>query len=372
MTTRLRLTTSLVAAFAAMMFAALAQQPASTTGADQPTSPPEKYQEIHKSEMFGTYIRPNRPRPTEFNEKWLKVRPRTEHGVYPNLPADRPAMPNKRYAVSDDQPLKGLRICVDAGHGGQVWGPVYGYTGGTRGGNSGLTESEANLRTAFFLWDLLTQAGATVTMTRTRPQRMSDYCTAEPESEEWKQNYEDELMHRVRIADAANCDYFIAIHHNAGGRVNYVSCYYYDTSQWNDEYNAKAKWTKRYVDDILNTERWQMATEIQNAMSRRLDLRVINPAMEWGRMYYGHGVPSHDIYVMRESKIITVLVEVSFMPDPEEDLKLNDPARAKQAAVGIYEGIIGHFKYRPIRRWSERPIAKPGEAPPPLPPVVEQ
>ena len=305
------------------------------------------------------YERPRHETPREFNEKWYRVRPRTEKGIYPNVPEDWTPMPNPRYVVPEGKPLQGLRICVDAGHGGQVFGATHGYTGGTRGRNTGFLEDEANLRTAFFLWDLLTQAGAEVTMTRTRPDRMSEYCTAEPESDEWKKNRQKELYSRAQIADAAGCDYFITIHHNAGAPTNYVSCYYYDTRQWNDEYRKDAPYVKRYPDEELNRERYQMALEIQNAMSRRLNLRVINPAMEWTRMYYGNGVPSHDIVVLRESKIIGVLAEVSFMTDPEEDLRLNDPARAKQAAVGIFEGIVGHFRYRPIRQWSERPLAQP-------------
>jgi len=297
--------------------------------------------------------------PKKFNEKWYKVRPRTEKGVYPNLPADWEPMPNPRYEAPEGRPLEGLRICVDAGHGGQVWGPAHGYTGGTRGGNTGLTESEVNLRTAFLLWDLLTQAGADVTLTRTRPDRMAEPCTAPPRSEEWKKNRHEELYSRVRIADQAGCDYFITIHHNAGAPTNYVSCYYFDTRQWDDEYRATAPYVKRYPDEELNRERYWMTIEIQNALSRRLDLRVINPAMEWSRMYYGYGVPSHNITVLRESKLVGVLVEVSFMPDPEEDLRLNDLARSKQAAVGIFEGVLGYFRYHPIKRWSQRPLAKP-------------
>jgi N-acetylmuramoyl-L-alanine amidase len=307
---------------------------------------------------FGNEYLHRKP-PVEFDKQWYDVRPRTEKGVYPNVPPDWQPMPNPRYEVPEGHPLEGLRICVDAGHGGQVWGSTHGYTGGTRGRNTGFTESEANLRTAFFLWDLLTQAGAEVTMTLTGPDRMAEPCYAPPKSEEWNKNRNQELYSRVQIADKAGCDYFITIHHNAGSKSNYVSCYYYDTRQWDDKYNATAPYVKRYPDEELNRERYQMAIEIQNALSRRLNLRVIDPAIEWSKMYYGHGVPSHDIVVLRESKLVGVLVEVSFMTDPEEDLRLNDPARAKQAAAGIFEGILANFRFRPIRRWSERPLAKP-------------
>ena len=47
------------------------------------------------------------------------------------------------------KPLAGAVIVVDPGHGGQRYSKS--YTGGTRGVNSGLTESELNLRVAFEL-----------------------------------------------------------------------------------------------------------------------------------------------------------------------------------------------------------------------------
>ncbi len=305
------------------------------------------------------YKRPHHTPPTEFDKRWYDVRPRKENSIYPNVPADREPYDNPRYEVPEGRPLEGLRISVDAGHGGQLFGPTHGYTGGTRGRNTKFPEDEANLRVAFFLWDLLTQAGADVTMTRLRPDRMSEYCFAEPRSEEWRENRHRELYSRVQITDAAECDYFITIHHNAGAPTNYVSCYYYDTCQWDDEYRAEAPYVKRYPDEELNRARYQMTLEIQNALSRQLTLRVINPAMEWSHMYYGLGVPAHDITVLRESRIVGVLVEVSFMTDPEEDIRLNDPARAKQAAKGVFEGILGYFKYHPMKRWSQRPLARP-------------
>ena len=81
---------------------------------------------------------------------------------------------NPNFTAPEGEPLAGLRICVDAGHGGQIWGATRGYTGGTRSVVSSTTESEANLRVAMFLWDLLTQAGADVVMTRTFETRLSE------------------------------------------------------------------------------------------------------------------------------------------------------------------------------------------------------
>src|SRR3954471_3060534 len=73
--------------------------------------------------------------------------------------------------AADDKPLAGAVIVVDAGHGGQRYSKS--YTGGTRGVNSRLTESELNLRVAFELEKLLKDQGATVFMTRVADHRLS-------------------------------------------------------------------------------------------------------------------------------------------------------------------------------------------------------
>ena len=56
--------------------------------------------------------------------------------------------------------LKGIKICLDAGHGGQGHIPDY------KRGPTGLREAEINLKVALYLRDLLELAEATVVMTR--------------------------------------------------------------------------------------------------------------------------------------------------------------------------------------------------------------
>jgi N-acetylmuramoyl-L-alanine amidase len=69
------------------------------------------------------------------------------------------------------KPLAGAVIVVDPGHGGQRYSKS--YTGGTRGVDSKLTESELNLRVAFELAKALKENGATVYMTREADHRLS-------------------------------------------------------------------------------------------------------------------------------------------------------------------------------------------------------
>ncbi len=300
------------------------------------------------AQVLGSEAKEEAPEPTVFDERWLAVRPRKAEGIYPNLPPDWQPIANPRYEVPSDRPLAGLRICIDAGHGGQVWGSAHGYTGGTRGAESGLTESEANLRTALFLWDLLTQAGAEVVMTRTRPDRMTAPGTSA----------RVELHERVAIAETEHCDHFLSIHHNAPGgnqdpQTNYTSVHYFDTSEYDEEYNRDPVYVRRHPDPELNTERSELALAIQNALVRRLDLPPVKLPEDWPQ-HFDRGVPHGDFHVIREISVPAVLVECSFMTNPEEDRRLNDPGRAKQEALAIFEGILDHFESRPIRPWIGR------------------
>jgi muramoyltetrapeptide carboxypeptidase LdcA involved in peptidoglycan recycling/D-alanyl-D-alanine carboxypeptidase len=107
-------------------------------------------------------------------------------------------------AKSAAKPLAGAVIVVDPGHGGQ--GYSRSYTGGTRGANSKLTESELNLRVGFALAGELERLGATVHHTRRANHRLSREGSAKG----------DELRARIDFFDHHNPHFFLSVHHNAG------------------------------------------------------------------------------------------------------------------------------------------------------------
>jgi N-acetylmuramoyl-L-alanine amidase len=101
--------------------------------------------------------------------------------------------------------LRGLKICVDPGHGGSETGAI---------GCSGIKESTLNLAVAKKLERILKQRGATVIMTRDGDVFVS-------------------LADRVKIAADNNCDLLLSVHHNSlpDGRNPWAehgtSSYYY-------------------------------------------------------------------------------------------------------------------------------------------------
>lgn len=247
------------------------------------------------------------------------------------LPAqDHP--PNPLYTAPPDEPLAGLRICVDPGHGGQIWGATRGYTGGTRSRVSSQTESDANLRVGLFLWDLLTQAGAEVVMTRTFETRLSEDCFAEPGSDEYVANRREELNIRVRVAETNDCDLFVAIHHNAGGEpgANYSTVYFFDPALYEPDPDETPV---EHPPEAVAASR-DLADAIVSALGERLRIETRDAR---------HG----NYHVVRETSLPSVLVECAFMTHPEQAEWMEDLAYSRFAAIGIFEGILEQFGQTP-------------------------
>ena len=240
-------------------------------------------------------------------------------------PPARSHPPNPLYTAPDGKPLAGLRICVDPGHGGQIFGGTRGYTGGTRSSVSDQTESEANLRVGMFLWDLLTQAGADVVMTRTFETRLSADCFAAPGSDEYRANSREELNIRVRVAEANKCDVFVSIHHNAGGgpNVNHTTDFYFDPAE--QPGGATDRQVPHSPENVAKSK--ALANDILETLHARLGLET-RPAR--------HG----NFHVIRETSMPAVLVECSFMPNKAQAEWMEDPAYSRLAAIGIFEGIM--------------------------------
>lgn len=94
------------------------------------------------------------------------------------------------------KPVAGYRIVLDAGH-GEPWP-------GAVAPANGLEESDVNLRVALRLQEMLAKAGADVVMTR-RADGAVDASSLGAD-----------LAARARIANEAQADAFVSIHHNAG------------------------------------------------------------------------------------------------------------------------------------------------------------
>jgi N-acetylmuramoyl-L-alanine amidase len=187
------------------------------------------------------------------------------------------------YDVKNEKPLSGLKIAIEAGHGGSGVGAV---------GLSGLPEKEINLDLSLRLGDLCKSMGAEIIQVRDSDIDMT-------------------LTDKRNIAVKSDADMLISIHANAGGR-GYLSVAGTST-YWHNPF-------------------WAPLAE--NIYDRLLELDL----KEFGV------IGSFNYTVTRVSQMPSVLVEQAFMSHAEDEEKLADPQFRQQMALKIFDGLIDYLK----------------------------
>ena len=177
------------------------------------------------------------------------------------------------------QSLAGKAICLNPGHGGSDPGAV-----------GDIRESDANLRVVLTLGKLLTERGASVVYTRT-----SDVWMA--------------LSTRAAIANNANADLFISVHHNGASSPT-----------------AHGTETICYPGSTLGIK---LATLTLNGICNRLGT-------------YRRGVIQRDDSDVTFTNMPAVIAEGFFVTNPTEVAKFN-AGGAELEAQGILDGILAYF-----------------------------
>lgn len=178
--------------------------------------------------------------------------------------------------------LRGKTIVVDAGHGGDDPGTV--------GSTHGTLEKEINLQTAMYLRDYLRDAGAHVTMTRT------------------KDNERPSLSSRAQLSQSVSADAFISIHYNSSPKkVSGTLTFFYSES------------------GDLN-----LAQAIENRLGNGVNLK-------------SNGVSFGDFHVLRENSAPATLVELGFLTHPTDESIVRGTSYQKKAAKAIAQGLADYF-----------------------------
>jgi N-acetylmuramoyl-L-alanine amidase len=194
--------------------------------------------------------------------------------------------------------LKGFKICLDPGHGGQGHVPDY------KRGPTGVREAEVNLQVAFHLREMLQAVGATVIMTRVDDSYVS-------------------LPMRSQIANENGADFFISLHHNGidNPKVNY-------TSTW---YHGDADDSRQSLD---------LARYIQQGVSDALQL----PTSPAAGLYSDKLITASGFGVLRLTECPAVLCEASFLSNPEEEARLQEDDYLRKEASGYFLGIARYIE----------------------------
>lgn len=193
----------------------------------------------------------------------------------------------KKTELKSGDVLKGKVILVDPGHGGADPGAI---------GYSGLQEKVVTLAVGKNLEALLKEAGATVVMTRTGDQSVSN-------------------TKRVELANKAEADIYVSIHANA-----FTSP---DSNGTETHYCEK--------NDNSEASRF-LAHQLQRELVSALGLR-------------DRGVKKNSFFVLTNTEMPAALVELAFLTNPEEEELLRDAKTHKKSAEALYRGLEAYFIY---------------------------
>jgi len=195
-------------------------------------------------------------------------------------------------------PLAGTVIAIDPGHGG--------FDGGATSKDGALVEKDITLPIALYLRDFLQQSGAFVVMTREE-----DKDLASPEAHRLGKRKSEDIRNRVRLIKENDPDFLISIHLNAT-----------PSSRWS---GAQTFYFPAYK------ESGELAYFIQDEIKRVLENTNRVP------------LKNDDVFLIRESGVPSVLVEVGFLSNSNEANLLSSDSYQKAMANAIYQGILRHY-----------------------------
>jgi N-acetylmuramoyl-L-alanine amidase len=187
-------------------------------------------------------------------------------------------------------------VVVDPGHGGVDPGAV---------GKNNILEKDLVLEVGHRLTTFLRQGGAKVIMTRETDTDLSD-----PELRGLYAKKRQDLARRVALAGNSPADLLISIHINSFP-------------------NPRQHGAQTFCQAGSPASR-QLALVIQKELNFFLkdDRRV--PL-------------TGNYYILKESKIPTVIVEIGFLSNPQEYKLLQDPAYQTKIAWCLYAGLVHYF-----------------------------
>ncbi|HCJ79493.1 MAG TPA: N-acetylmuramoyl-L-alanine amidase CwlD [Desulfotomaculum sp.] len=188
-------------------------------------------------------------------------------------------------------------ILIDPGHGGVDPGAV---------GKNEVLEKDIVLAVGHRLAAYLRQGGARVMMTREEDTDLSD-----PEITGLYAKKKQDLARRVALANHLQVDLMLSIHVNSFPDTNV----YGGQAFYQPERPASQK----------------LAVSIQEELNRLIKNNDRVP------------LPNSHYYLMRQTKVPAVIVEVGFISNPRELLRLQNPAYQSKLAWSIYTGIVKHF-----------------------------
>jgi N-acetylmuramoyl-L-alanine amidase len=246
-----------------------------------------------------------------------------------------PAIANNegdRLTLSRQMGLKVKTIAIDAGHGGHDPGAI---------GKSGLKEKNVTLDIAKRLSILVKERlGCNVVMTRDR-----DFFVP--------------LDQRPFIAKSHNADLFVSIHINANRKrqTRGIETYVQGLKASDREAMATAARENAMSDRSLSeldneVEKMLKDLKIDNKIEESIQLAgvvqssLVNSVKPLQNKVMNHGVKSAFFYVLMNTNIPSILAEVGFISNPEEERLLRRSSYRQALAEALYQGVKKYIESR--------------------------
>jgi N-acetylmuramoyl-L-alanine amidase len=209
-------------------------------------------------------------------------------------------------------------LVIDPGHGGIFTGTC-GYT---KESPTDICERNFNLSVGLKLKGILSSSGIKVVMTR----------TADVDFNRTSQH--DDLAARMVVANnfaTGNNDnsIFLSIHHNASPTSPYVKgleTYYYDFHYSDPEYPYDSL-QEKYLND-----------------SKRFAESVHSKALSTLGLIDRKVHNDQSLFVIRNAKMPSVLVELGYMTNREEESRIKTSTYQQQAAQALANAVVSYFK----------------------------
>lgn len=170
------------------------------------------------------------------------------------------------------------------------------------------------------------------------------------------------LSGRNRFARGKKADLFISIHANASTSsiARGLEIYYLNNATDSAAKRLAARenetWTSNEEEDLTKAVLSRMiqnaSTEESADLAQRVNQALFNTLKSAYSNVRNLGVKTALFYVLVDAKCPGILVETSFITNPEEGKRLSSPAYQQKVAVGIAEGIQKYWNARLIAKGS--------------------
>jgi N-acetylmuramoyl-L-alanine amidase len=250
----------------------------------------------------------------------------------------------ERKAVQTGKGTKARVVVIDAGHGGEDPGAV---------GCRGTYEKHVVLEMAKALQDRLNQSG----VVRAFLTRTGDYFLG--------------LRQRVEMAKEYGADLFMSIHADSSPNrsTRGASAYCLSLTGATDE-AARILAEKENSSDLIGGVRLSGDHDLNTILVDMVQTQTINESMRLGGLVLSSLQPVQEIKfqrprqagfrVLKAPDVPSVLVEVGFLSNPEEEARLKDPSFQARMAQSLADAVYRFFGQSP----PPSPLAKSKEGNP--------